>query len=57
MPKNLKKTLPKKIYDPKLVDLKRYNLTSIDGKDINLKDFVDRLNKDQIKEDDETITY
>ena len=51
------KTLPKKIYDPKLVDLKRYNLTSIDGKDINLKDFVDRLNKDQIKEDDETITY
>ena len=52
-----KTTSPKKIYDPKLVDLKRYNLTSIDGKDINLKDFVDRLNKDQIKEDDETITY
>ena len=52
-----KATPPKKIYDPKLVDLKRYNLTSIDGKDINLKDFVDRLNKDQIKEDDETITY
>jgi len=52
-----KTTSPKKIYDPKLVDLKRYNLTSIDGKDINLKDFVDRLNKDQIKEDDETIIY
>ena len=48
---------PKKIYDPKLVDLKRYNLTSIDGKDINLEEFVKRLNKDQIKEDDETITY
>ena len=48
---------PKKIYDPKLVDLKRYNLTSIDGKEVNLEDFVSRLNKDQIKEDDETKTY
>ena len=47
----------KKSYDSEAVDLKNYFLTSLDGKEVNLKDFVGRLNKDQVKEDDETITY